>query len=243
MLLFNIMKAETIVLSFDTANLSFPISCNEPWEENGIPMYVKPLNADNCGFFGFGNGSIILAPAKIYFDLSSLGTINSIEADVGDNCGFGCTKAIMYFGYNVVDTIENSVIGAETLIYNNSDNKLIDALCISGGEGSLNEVRIDYTPKAANEEKIVLNFDEADPAFPANCGDTWMEEEISMQITKVTQFSYCTFFVTPANNIFLAQGRVTLDLSNLGIINQIAIDVIDNCNFGFGWKYRLAKTN
>jgi len=227
---FSTLNAETLVLTFDNADPAFPTNCAEVWEENGIPMFAKPFSPDNCGFFGFGNGNILLAPAKINFDLSSLGTINSIEIDIGDNCGFGCTKAVMYFGYNVVDTVENSITGAETLVYNNTANKLIDAMCVSGGEGGIYEVRIDYEPRPANEEKLVINFDEANPAFPSNCGDTWIEEGVPMQIANVPELNTCSFFVSP-NSFALAQGRVTLDLSNLGIINQIAIDIIDNCSF------------
>jgi len=222
---FSNLQAETLVLTFDTANPAFPANCNEVWEENGIPMFVKPFSADNCGTFGLGNSSIFMAPAKVNFDLSSLGTINSIEVDIGDNCGFGCTKADMFFGYNLIATVENSVIGQETLVYTNTNNELIDAMCVSGGESGVNEVRIDYEPRPANEEKI------ADPAFPGNCGDSWTEEGISMQVNNVPELNTCTFFVSPGNSITLAQGRVTVDLSNLGIINQIAVDIVDNCSF------------
>jgi len=223
-------QAETLTITFDTATPSFPTTCNQIWEESGIPMFVKERSAGNCGTFGLGNGSIFMAPAIVNFDLSSLGTINSIEVDIGDNCGFGCTKAIMYFGYNEVDTVENSIIGAETLVYTNDNNNLIDAMCVSGGEGGVQEVRIDYEPRPANEEKVVINFDEADPAFPTNCGDTWIEDGVSMQITNVPELNSCTFFMSP-NSFAMAQGRVTLDLSNLGIINQVEVDVIDNCSF------------
>ena len=40
------------------------------------------------------------------------------------------------------------------------------------------------------------------------------------------------FFLSP-NSIALAQERVTLDLSNLGMINQILVNVVDNCNFDY----------
>lgn len=230
LLLSNTSKAETLTITFDTATPAFPSTCNQVWEESGIPMFVKQASNGNCGTFGIGNGAMFLAPATVNFNLSELGKINSIEVDIGDNCGFGCTKAIMYFGYNVVDTVKNTIIGAETLLYTNNNNLPIDAMCVSGGEGGIFEVRIDYEPRPANEEKVVINFDEADPAFPANCNDVWTEDDISMQITNVPEFSSCIFFVSP-NSFTLAQGRVTLDLSNLGIISEIAVDVIDNCSF------------
>jgi len=37
------------------------------------------------------------------------------------------------------------------------------------------------------------------------------------------------FFSSPTS-IALTQERVTLDLSNLGVINQILVNVVDNCN-------------
>jgi hypothetical protein len=87
-----------------------------------------------------------LFPARLNLDLSTLpGTVATVEVDVEDFCGTGCTRAFLYEGATLVDSASNAVGGAQTLLLD-SGGAAVDRVAVSSCEGSATEVRLNLAP-------------------------------------------------------------------------------------------------
>jgi len=247
--------ATQLVISFNEANPAFPTNCEDSWMEEGVSLQIDDFSAQtNCNF-SFSNGILYAASSILSADLSGLGFINQIEVDIRPNCAdlavrqneenqlsnlseqvterqdvslFACMQADFFAGLNLVASAANTNAITETLLFENINNLPVDNIKVQSFEGEIREIRIDYTSRPINEEKIELNFDNANPALPNNCGETWVEEGISLQIDNYDNLPNCNFLFNN-NAVQLSPAQLSLDLSSLGFISQIAIDIKNNC--------------
>jgi len=90
--------------------------------------------------------------------------------------------------------------------------------------------------------QLVISFDNANPTFPVNCGDSWSEEGIDLQIENDFNPNFCNFYFN-SNILTLSSAQLLLDFSNLGTINQIEVDIIPSCGDLFNKQLNSNSTN
>ena len=81
-----------------------------------------------------------------------------------------------------------------------------------------------FTSKA---DQLTITFTNPAPAAPVNCGDTWSEQGVEMEIT-ISDYDNCNFDYGNGN-LNLDCGELKLDLSELGTINTISTSYLYVC--------------
>ena len=136
-------SADIITLTLDGVSVS---DCGETWMEAGVELSFVATTEEDCGpdscYFGLEPARVWLFPARLNLNLSGLaGTVTQVEVDIIDLCGVGCTRAFLYDSASTVDSVENSVLGPETLTLS-SDGAPVDRAAVSSCEGTVIEIRI-----------------------------------------------------------------------------------------------------
>lgn len=166
--LFFVTNLSSQTISFVNPTPAAPSSCNDSWTESGVPQQLVPIPpATNC-FFDYSSGDLWLFPARLVLDLSGTPNITSIEIDLIDWCGVGCTPAAFYENGVLVGMVSNTTTGSsETMIYNNSNGDAIDEMYIESFENQMFEIRINTNN---------LCSDAADPQIQLEDGDVYLED-------------------------------------------------------------------
>jgi hypothetical protein len=155
--------------------------------------------------------------------------VTSVEVDVHDNCGVGCTQAFLYDGVVTVDNAANVGFAPETLVLM-AGGASVDRVAVSSCEGAVLEIRIYVVPVSA----VVVTLDGVSAAV--QCGETWMESGVELSFVMSTaedcQVGRCEFGVDP-DQVWLWPSRLNLDLVGLpGVVSRVEVDVHDNCGVG-----------
>ncbi len=137
-------NAETITLTFDGIETdSYQSGCGFSWIEKGVTN-VLDFNNESCDY-NINSGQVSLHPAAINLNIGELpGELSSIEIDIIDYCGEGCTVAKLYQDDVVISEASNIITyEPSTLILQPSGEKLdANLITISSYEGMVLEVRI-----------------------------------------------------------------------------------------------------
>lgn len=230
----NLSNAVVDTLSLNSATPSAPVGCFDTWSENSYPFQVVPIPPDDDCFFDFSGGGISLFPARLTVDLSGiLGTINSIEIDIYDNCGVGCTLGEVTNAGITFGSFSNTLAFADdTLVFTNTNNLSFDQLFIESFEGFIDEIRIDYTiTPPVNDCFVVVPFDAGNPNTPSSCNDTWNENYMAQQVVPIPPSNNCSFNFS-GGELALSPALLKIDLSNLTDIQKIEIDITSPCGIG-----------
>ena len=78
-----------------------------------------------------------------------------------------------------------------------------------------------FTSKA---DQITITFTNPVPAAPVNCGDTWSEQGIDMEIS-----NSCNGLNCGNGNLGLNWGTLRVDLSDLGIVHKVSVSFLVGC--------------
>jgi len=77
-------------------------------------------------------------------------------------------------------------------------------------------------------DQLVIKFEQPTSQSPVNCGDSWVESEINMTINTFPDVANCVFYLQDSQ-FMAAPAQLSLNLSALGEIHQVEIDVNDFC--------------
>ena len=225
------LKAATVAVTFTSATPGPPTVCNDDWTENGIPLQIVSEPNGGCSF-QYGGGDLWLFPARLTADLSGLGFINSIEFDITDYCGIGCTSGEILDGTTTVSSFSNGTSNnMETIVFTNTGNANITDLFIQSFEGVIHEIRIDYdgSPPPVIQCCVNIPFDLIPPESPTSCNDQWEESYVPQQVVSGT-FG-CNFDYS-GGVMWLYGANLVVDLKDFYAITRIEIDVNDQCGIG-----------
>jgi len=140
----NLLGQSTLSIPFDNANPTPPSQCFDSWTENSIQQYIIPLTS-SC-YVQYSSGELWLAPGKMYMDVRGLGNIISVDFDIFDSCGPGCSKISIFDNTNLIGYFQNPTTGLQTFTWNNSINQDVQGFSFESNEGSIREVIITYNP-------------------------------------------------------------------------------------------------
>jgi len=70
-------------------------------------------------------------------------------------------------------------------------------------------------------DQLTITFTNPAPTAPVNCGDTWSEQGIEMEVTPLGNY-YCAFNYGNGN-IYFAEVAFKIDLTSFGLINKVTI--------------------
>jgi hypothetical protein len=135
-------------------NVPADVECDEVWQEEGIDLYFSTTTAEDCDgggacFFGVDVGAVWLYPSRLVVDLGATYDVISVEIDVDDYCGSGCTRAFLYDGASVEAQDQNAATGPDTLVLVPGSGQG-DRIAVSSCEGQVLEIRITTTTVAAD---------------------------------------------------------------------------------------------
>lgn len=85
-------------------------------------------------------------------------------------------------------------------------------------------------------DQLTITFTNPVPTTPVNCGDTWSEQGVEMEI-----LNNCNGLNYGNGNLSLDWGNLKIDLSNLGIVNKVSIGFLVGCFMEFRF-YNVAST-
>jgi hypothetical protein len=130
---------ETLEITFNEVPAT---ACDEVWTQSGVAIQVTTTTSEdcdgggNCSFIEWDeNGGVGMAPARLSLDLGESYLIYSVEIDIQDFCGSGCTRAFLYNGGVQVGSTANTTVGAvETLVVAPAGN-FADSIAVSSCEG------------------------------------------------------------------------------------------------------------
>lgn len=129
-----------VVIPFDNPQPDPGGSCNVPFAESGIDMVMLEVSGI-CSYF-FGGGDLGLAPSKLSADLSTLTNITTIEVDVTDFCGVGCSEVEVLNAGSQVAVSGNTAVGSLQTLILDVTGLAVDELTLVSFEGFFHEVRI-----------------------------------------------------------------------------------------------------
>jgi len=144
-----LMAQEVLTLNFDTVPAG--VACGEVWVEEGQDLQFTDTIATDCDgggncFFddGTGGGSLWLFPGRLAVDFGADFLLYTIEIDVADYCGIGCTRAFAYLDGVQVGFDDNDTRGApETLVIDlGAEGAMVDAIAVSSCEGEVTKSSI-----------------------------------------------------------------------------------------------------
>jgi len=79
-------------------------------------------------------------------------------------------------------------------------------------------------------DQLTITFINPVPAAPVNCGDTWSEQGVDMEIgCSNGNFNYGN------GNLYIPNETFKINLSNLGIVNNITISILYICCIEFNY--------
>ena len=117
------------------------VACDEIWVQSGVNISVTSTTAEDCDGGGNctwipwdGNSGIGMAPARLTLDFGESYLIYSVEIDVTDYCGDGCTRAFLYNNGEQVGFTANVARGTETLVVQPTGG-YADSMAVSSCEG------------------------------------------------------------------------------------------------------------
>jgi len=227
--------SDVIILRLDNVIVN---TCGETWTEQGVILSFVETTAEDCTdgrcSFGTDTNQVWLYPARLNLDLSGVaGIVTSVEIDIVDWCGVGCTKAFLYDGTTTIDSDANSDVSeGETLLLLNDGQAPVDRIAVSSCEGEVYEIRLRVTPTLCDSTILTL-----DNVIVSTCGETWTEQGVTLSFVETTaedcgSGGRCSFG-TETNLVWLYPARLNLDLSGLaGIVTSVEIDIIDWCGVG-----------
>lgn len=86
--------------------------------------------------------SLLLAPAVLKIDISSINDVSKITIIIYDNCGLKCTKTSLYENTSIITTIENSTIQeTENFVFDVTANST--QLIVSSFEGYVQKIIVE----------------------------------------------------------------------------------------------------
>lgn len=80
-------------------------------------------------------------------------------------------------------------------------------------------------------DQLVIKLDKPPSDIPAVCGDSWQESDIQMTINSIPDVANCVFYLQDSQ-FAAAPAQLLLNLSTLGDIHQIEVDLYDFCDIG-----------
>jgi len=80
-------------------------------------------------------------------------------------------------------------------------------------------------------DQLIIKFEQPPTNEPTNCGDSWIESEVNMTINTIPDITNCVFYLKDSQ-FTAAPAQLILDLSTLGEIHQVEIDINDFCAIG-----------
>ncbi len=137
----------SMACSFDVKLEGLPTSpaCEDTWMESGATLAFVNTTTDDCSAGRCDymtdpmSDALWLYPGRLEVRLQSATcTSTTVEVDVDDFCGAGCTKAFAYSTGVEVARAENVGSGPETLVLTGAG---IDMVAVSSCEGMVNELR------------------------------------------------------------------------------------------------------
>lgn len=152
-----LLFAATALADVATVTFSDPnsppdgISCGQPWTESGVGLRFEPITDDcnpgACVFSRARNvpGNVYLAPSRLVIDAATVaGSIVSVEADIQDFCGLGCTRLLLYDGATPVASVGNATLGTLETLRVQANGSAITHAVISSCSGVCFEVRVTH---------------------------------------------------------------------------------------------------
>ncbi len=148
-------------ITFDTQPA---VGCGDIWVEDGVDcMVTYTTDEDACGagscWFDFGDPldtGIWLAAARLVVMFDQAYRVYSVEIDVIDYCGAGCTMCFAYEGGTTVGSDSNVYIAVHEVLTMNFgvDGIMVDTLAVSSCEGFImgNTIRI-YSETVVNDDR------------------------------------------------------------------------------------------
>lgn len=134
-----VLAQEVLEITFNEVPAT---TCDEVWTQSGVAIQVTTTTSEdcdgggNCSFIEWDeNGGVGMAPARLALDLGESYLIFSVEIDIQDFCGIGCTRAFLYNNGVQVGSTANATRGAvETLVVSPVGN-FADSIAVSSCEG------------------------------------------------------------------------------------------------------------
>lgn len=77
-----------------------------------------------------------------------------------------------------------------------------------------------------------VSFSTPVPTAPSSCNDSWTESGVPLQVVPIPPDTGCYFDYPGTGELWLFPARLTANLSGLGMITKIEIDIIDYCSIG-----------
>lgn len=148
--------SETTVVTLDGVDVS---SCGETWLESGVELSFVETTDEDCGqgscYFGLSPDGVLLYPARLDLDIGALaGIVTEAWVDIVDWCGTGCTRAFLYNGTSIVDSVGNQAAGEETMHLVNAGETAVDRIAVSSCEGAVLEIRLELVTGTPSPEII-----------------------------------------------------------------------------------------
>jgi len=184
-----------VIINFDNAQPDDPSSCCDVWTEEGVtfqmvgnynpPPSAKPQDSkklksvpqpcDEFCSFDFGANQVWLFPARMIFDPTVLGTIDSVVINFTDFCGGGCTSVIAVddFDFPIFSDGNQSVGDPESITISNGINDpLFSNIGVQSFEGFVSSILIYVADGECDPELPGLLCDDGDPC---TVGETFDE--------------------------------------------------------------------
>ncbi|MBX2803254.1 MAG: hypothetical protein KTR31_36580 [Myxococcales bacterium] len=117
------------------------VEAGASWEIDGVWALLYEISEDGYAADAAGDGCIILAPAGLRLDLTTLPCgYDTVRLSLTDGCRQGCTTVKTVANGAITHTVQTDAIGDHTIVI--ADAQPLDSLLIESNEGIVCPVQL-----------------------------------------------------------------------------------------------------